>query len=155
VFTGTAAADTIDGGLGADTLSSGGGADVVRVGDDGVGAEGDGDSDTVVFTAADKGFTDQVFEFENITFAGDAADDVLDFTALALTPGSINYTAFALTEGAAMGSDILSFVTPAAASGDNVFYVDVNQDGVFNTANDLVVNLKDSGDIFWATQVLI
>ena len=153
VFFGGNGNDRLYGGLGDDIFGTMGGDDYINLSDDSIGVNPDGFDDTIVFGVEDAGGLVSVDAFENITFGGDVGDDVLDLTNLGLT--TINYTAVALTEGSAMGSDVLSFVTPAAATGDNIIYVDVNNDNVFNLANDLVITLEDAGDILWGTNIVL
>ncbi|WP_274626595.1 beta strand repeat-containing protein [Arvimicrobium flavum] len=146
----------ITGGFGGDQITGGAGNDTIDLGWDPALARGDGAVDTVFAQASSAGSQDTVLNFESVA-GGDAVEDVLDFSGFGIAGAVINYAAAALAEGAAFGvSDILSFVAggPGAVAGDNTFYVDANQDGVYNAANDYTVTLVDSGDIFWANQVI-
>jgi len=146
----------ITGGFGSDKITGGAGNDTIDLGwDTAALARGDGAADLVLVAPSSAGSSDTVENFESVAFGGDTADDVLDLSGFGIVGATVAYTAAALAEGAAMVDDVLSFVVPGANAGDNIFYVDVNQDGIFNAASDYSVRLVDSGDILWGTNLIV
>jgi len=135
--------DTINGGLGNDSISGGAGANQLT---------GGSGNDTFVFTAAAVGAVQTITDFQDITFHGAAYQDHLDLTAIT-TPGlAVDYTAgkLPMAEGAAFN---LSSDVEEATGTNSTFYVDVNHDGVFNAANDVVIVLTGVNDIWWSAGV--
>ena len=135
IIAGTSFADILIGGDGNDTLSGGNGDDILRGGDGDDILRGDNGDDRFVYTNDDLfgGSVDTITDF--IT-----GEDKIDLSGVALASSPTFATVSStIEEGATLTDDLLAYTN----AGTTTLYIDANNDGVFNAANDIQIEFSN------------
>ncbi|MGE0307816.1 MAG: Calx-beta domain-containing protein, partial [Acidimicrobiia bacterium] len=139
--------DTLDGGSSSDTLQGGAGADLLT---------GGGSSDNFVYTAASDSTLSLMDVITDFNGGGEFGDDNIDISAFGFDGESnddiieevvTNYTTTNTNNFFDdSGEDRAVKVEYSDSDGTARVYIDANQDGNFNTANDIVIQVNNVGD---------